>query len=133
MGDTVNLASRLEGANKYYSTPMMVSGETMAHHGDPAAFRALDIVQVVGRHEPVAVYEPLSDSRRADPEDGARRAAYARALADWQAGRFDAAAAGFRALVPFDSAAATMLRKADARVGRAPEAGWTGVTALTEK
>jgi adenylate cyclase len=133
MGDTVNLASRLEGANKYYSTPMMVSGETMAHHGDPAAFRALDVVQVVGRQEPVAVYEPLSDARRADPEDSARRVAYARALVDWQAGRFDAAAAGFRALAPFDSAAATMLLKADARMGGAPEPGWTGVTALTEK
>ncbi|WP_246015201.1 adenylate/guanylate cyclase domain-containing protein [Azospirillum griseum] len=133
MGDTVNLASRLEGANKYYHTPMMVSGETAARHGDPDAFRPLDIVQVVGRGEPVAIFEPLSDARRADPADRARRAAYARALADWQAGRFDAAAAGFRDLAATDPAAATMLRKAEARCGHAPEPGWTGITALTEK
>ncbi|SMH30188.1 adenylate/guanylate cyclase domain-containing protein [Azospirillum agricola] len=133
MGDTVNLASRLEGANKYYATPMMVSGETVAHHGDPDAFRALDTVRVVGRSEPVAVFEPLSQARRADPEDSAARAAYARALADWRAGRFDAAAAGFTALAAFDSAAAAMLRKAGKHVGATPEPGWTGITALTEK
>ncbi|CAO3438355.1 adenylate/guanylate cyclase domain-containing protein [Azospirillum doebereinerae] len=133
MGDTVNLASRLEGANKYYSTALMVSGETMAHHGDPAAFRALDIVQVVGRNEPVAVFEPLSEARRADLEDTARRAAYAAALADWRAGRFDSATAGFTALAPVDSAAAAMLRKAEKRGGTPAEPGWTGVTALTEK
>lgn len=133
MGDTVNLASRLEGANKYYGTPMMVSGETVTHHGDPAAFRALDTVRVVGRNEPVAVFEPLSDARRADPEDSARRAAYAAALADWRAGRFAAAAAGFTVLAAIDSAAAAMLRKAETRAGTPPGAGWTGVTALTEK
>jgi len=133
MGDTVNLASRLEGANKYYSTSMMVSGETMAHHGDPDAFRALDVVQVVGRNEPVAVFEPLSEARRADPEDNARRAAYAAALADWRAGRFDAATAGFEALAPVDSAAAAMLRKAEKRAGTLAEPGWSGITALTEK
>ncbi len=133
MGDTVNLASRLEGANKYYSTPMMVSGETVAHHGDPGAFRALDTVRVVGRNEPVAVYEPLSPTRRADPQDSAHREAYAAALAQWRAGRFDEAAAGFTALAAFDSAAAAMLRKAETRVGSAPAPGWTGITALTEK
>ncbi|ALG72548.1 guanylate cyclase [Azospirillum thiophilum] len=133
MGDTVNLASRLEGANKYYSTALMVSGETVLHHGDPEAFRALDTVQVVGRSEPVAVFEPLSDASRSDPEDHAQRAAYAAALDHWRAGRFDQAAAGFRSLVAVDSAALAMLHKAERRVGSAPEPDWAGVTALTDK
>jgi len=133
MGDTVNLASRLEGANKYYNTVLMVSGETMRHHGEPEAFRALDIVQVVGRSEPVEVFEPLSDARRADPEDCAQRAAYATALDHWRAGRFEAAAAGFRALVGTDGAALAMLHKAERRIGLAPEPDWAGVTALTDK
>ncbi|PWC52438.1 guanylate cyclase [Azospirillum sp. TSH7] len=133
MGDTVNLASRLEGANKYYNTVLMVSGETMRHHGDPEAFRALDIVQVVGRSEPVEVFEPLSDARRADPEDRAQRAAYAAALDDWRAGRFEAAAAGFGVLAAGDGAALAMLHKAEKRIGRAPEPDWAGVTALTDK
>ncbi|CAO3455020.1 CHASE2 domain-containing protein [Azospirillum largimobile] len=133
MGDTVNLASRLEGANKYYNTALMVSGETVRHHGDPETFRALDIVQVVGRSEPVEVFEPLSEARRADPEDRAQRAAYAAALDHWRAGRFEAAASGFRALVAGDGAALAMLHKAEKRVGHPAEPGWAGVTALTDK
>ncbi|CAO3403960.1 CHASE2 domain-containing protein [Azospirillum palustre] len=133
MGDTVNLASRLEGANKYYNSVLMVSGETVRHHGDPEAFRALDIVQVVGRGEPVEVFEPLSEARRADPEDRAQRAAYAAALEHWRAGRFEAAAAGFRALVAADGAALAMLNKAEKRVGQPAGPDWTGVTALTDK
>ncbi|MFP5515282.1 MAG: adenylate/guanylate cyclase domain-containing protein [Alphaproteobacteria bacterium] len=133
MGDTVNLASRLEGANKYYNTALMVSGETVRHHGDPEDFRTLDIVQVVGRSEPVEVFEPLSEARRADPEDRAQRAAYAAALDHWRAGRFEAAASGFRALVAGDGAALAMLHKAEKRVGHPAEPGWAGVTALTDK
>lgn len=133
MGDTVNLASRLEGANKYYNTTLMVSGETMRHHGDPEAFRALDIVQVVGRGEPVEVFEPLPEARRADAEDSAQRAAYAAALDHWRAGRFEAAASGFRALAAGDGAALAMLHKAEKRVGHPAEPGWAGVTALTDK
>lgn len=133
MGDTVNLASRLEGANKYYNTALMVSGETVRHHGDPEAFRSLDVVQVLGRSEPVEVFEPLSEARRADPEDRAQRAAYAAALGHWRAGRFEAAASGFRALVAGDGAALAMLHKAEKRVGHPAEPDWAGVTALTDK
>ncbi|MBP2302910.1 adenylate/guanylate cyclase domain-containing protein [Azospirillum picis] len=133
MGDTVNLASRLEGANKYYGTAVMVSGETMLHHGDPAAFRALDTVQVVGRGEPVAVFEPLSDARRADPGERARLAAYAAALGHWRAGRFAEAADAFGKLAAGDGAALAMQRKAGKRAGTIAEPDWTGVTALTDK
>ncbi len=140
MGDTANLASRLEGANKAYGTALMVSGETMALYGDPGAFRELDTVRVVGRHEPVTVYEPLSPERRADPVDTARRAAYAQALALWRTGRFAEAAEGFAALAPHDKAAAAMERKArrhaaqqQAEPAQSQPTAWAGVTALTEK
>jgi adenylate cyclase len=105
----------------------------MRHHGDPEAFRALDIVQVVGRSEPVEVFEPLSDARRTDSEELALRAAYATALDDWRAGRFEAAATGFRALVAADGAALAMLHKAEKRIGLPAEPDWVGVTALTDK
>lgn len=133
MGDTVNLASRLEGANKYYGTFLMVSGETVAQHGDPGRFRELDTVQVVGRVEPVRVFEPLSDRRLADPQESLNRAAYDHALADWRAGRFTDAALAFGALTPMDPAAAAMQRKAIRQATQPAAAGWTGVTALTEK
>ncbi|WP_207459655.1 adenylate/guanylate cyclase domain-containing protein [Azospirillum sp. SYSU D00513] len=132
MGDTVNLASRLEGVNKVYGTAVLVSEGTVARHGDAAAFRELDTVQVAGRGEPVTLHEPLAVERRADPAEGARRMAYAEALAVWRAGRFGEAAAAFEPLALLDPAAAVMRRKAAARLGE-PAAGWTGVTALNEK
>ena len=133
MGDTVNLASRLEGANKAFGTGILVSDATAAQCGDPSAFRAIDTIQVVGRDEPVTILEPLDAARRADPADAARRAAYADALGHWRAGRFEDAAVGFAALSGEDEAAAAMHRRALQQVRHPPVPGWTGVTALSEK
>ncbi|MBF0322806.1 MAG: adenylate/guanylate cyclase domain-containing protein, partial [Magnetococcales bacterium] len=57
MGDAVNLAARLEGANKFYSTYTMLSQFT---HKQAEAFvdaRHLDVVRVVGKNEPVTIYQ----------------------------------------------------------------------------
>lgn len=64
IGDTVNLASRLEGVNKAYGTWIMCSGETwnMANTGEnegKIAVRALDKVRVVGRSTPVQLYNVI--------------------------------------------------------------------------
>lgn len=81
MGDAVNLASRLEGANKAYGTSILVSEETMHAAGDAIVARRVDIVRVVGRAQPVRLYEPLAprESATADqlqlaaqPEDPAQ-------------------------------------------------------------
>lgn len=60
MGDAVNLASRLEGANKAYGTSILVSEDTMRAAGDTIVARRVDIVRVVGRAQPVRLYEPLA-------------------------------------------------------------------------
>lgn len=60
MGDAVNLASRLEGANKAYGTSILVSEDTMQAAGDAIVARRVDIVRVVGRAQPVRLYEPLA-------------------------------------------------------------------------
>ncbi len=52
MGDTVNVASRLEGANKFFGTPIMASETTMALTGSAFAWRELDFVRVQGRARP---------------------------------------------------------------------------------
>lgn len=64
IGDTVNLASRLEGVNKVYNTWIMCSGETweLANSGKnegKIAVRALDKVRVVGRSTPVQLYNVI--------------------------------------------------------------------------
>ena len=59
IGDNVNLASRLEGLCPRYGVGIIISEETRDACGDAFAFQSLDILQVKGRIQPVAVYLPL--------------------------------------------------------------------------
>ncbi len=59
MGDSVNLASRLEGANKHYGTTAMISENTYANAKDIVEVRKLDVIRVIGKTEPIATYELL--------------------------------------------------------------------------
>jgi adenylate cyclase len=69
MGDAVNLAARLEGANKAYGTSILVSEDTMQAAGEAVVARRVDIVRVVGRAQPVRLYEPLAPREAASAED----------------------------------------------------------------
>ena len=60
MGNNVNLASRLEGVNKQYSTfGILVSEATYRQLGEEILCRRLDKVQVVNVNTPLTLYEPL--------------------------------------------------------------------------
>ena len=60
IGDEVNLASRLEGANKIYGTQILISDMTYELVKEEVIARELDIIRVVGKKEPVRVYELVS-------------------------------------------------------------------------
>ena len=122
MGDAVNLASRLEGANKAYGTEILVSGQTMRSCGQDIAFREIDRVRVVGRDEPVDLYEPL----------GLRSDAYAAALAAYRAGEFARAVEMWQPLEQTDCVAAAMLGRAR-QFSSAPPPAWDGVYNLDSK
>ncbi|MBI5464324.1 MAG: adenylate/guanylate cyclase domain-containing protein [Ignavibacteriales bacterium] len=68
IGDSVNLASRLEGANKQYHSNIMMSEFTYNHVKGKVVVRELDLIQVKGKTEPVRVYEllGLSDMKLTD-------------------------------------------------------------------
>jgi len=57
LGDTVNLASRLEGANKFYGTTILISEDTFRLAGPAFLSRELDLIRVKGRQAPVKIYE----------------------------------------------------------------------------
>ena len=66
MSDAVNVASRLEGANKFYGTTIIASETTAAQTGSTFAWRELDAVRVLGRETPVKIYELMALSWRGD-------------------------------------------------------------------
>jgi adenylate cyclase len=67
IGDTVNLASRLEGANKEYGTTILINEDTRKLAGDAVEARELDSIRVVGKSEPVRVFELLGRKGQLDP------------------------------------------------------------------
>ena len=60
MSDAVNLASRLEGANKFYGTTIIASETTVALAGEAFAWRELDAIRVKGRTQALRIYELLA-------------------------------------------------------------------------
>ena len=73
MGDTVNLASRLEGANKVYGGRVLVSAATVEGAGELIETREIDRVVLLGQTQPQAVFEIMA--RRGGFDLGASRAA----------------------------------------------------------
>lgn len=97
IGDTVNLAARLEGANKAFGTRCLVSATAWADCGDLVVGRQVGRVTVVGRHEPIAVFEPLAVRARASSTDLALAERWQQALAALQRGDRTAARAALDA------------------------------------
>lgn len=127
LGDAANLASRLEGANKAFGTATMISGVTRAAAAATIAVRDLGAVRVVGRREPVPVFELLGPATAADIHafDG-----YHAALGLCRAGDMTGAAAAFAAL-PGDPVARMYAERCrEAAAGGEP---FDGVWNLTSK
>ncbi|MGY3560475.1 adenylate cyclase [Bradyrhizobium sp. USDA 4463] len=133
MSDTVNLASRLEGANKYFGTVIMASEMTMNQSRSAYTWRELDIVRVQGRDEPIRVYEPLAEKNRATPNQGIRAATYARALECWRARDFAKAAELFESVACDDPPSRYFAGRARLLAEKPPPPDWTPVNALEGK
>jgi adenylate cyclase len=89
LGDAANLASRLEGVNKVFGTGILASAATRRAAGQAVTARELGDVAVVGRTEPVTVFELGGLGGEDEP---AAWSLYGRALAEARAGRGQAAA-----------------------------------------
>lgn len=64
MGDTVNLASRLEGLNKAYGPKILATEEAARRAGDSAIMRPVDIVKMAGKSRAVLVIKALGGGER---------------------------------------------------------------------
>ncbi|HKJ88544.1 MAG TPA: adenylate/guanylate cyclase domain-containing protein, partial [Gammaproteobacteria bacterium] len=88
LGDTVNVASRLEGLNKTYGTRILISGTVRERLGPEFLARYLETVQVKGRDAPVEVHEllppaPGSHLRAALDRHAALRTGLAARSGEW--------------------------------------------------
>jgi adenylate cyclase len=131
LGDAVNLAARLEGVNKQFRTYTMVSAATVERTEGIFPMRELGRVAVVGRKEPVTVYEPISEELYEPARD--RLSAFAAALAAFYGGAFAEAEAGFTAIAAKDPAAAAYVEKCRALQASPPTGAWNGVWLMTSK
>ncbi len=128
IGDTVNLASRLEQANKFYRSRILASERTRKLVGDAFVFRELDLLRVLGREEPERVYELLG--RRGDGAAEALATAFEAALARYRARDWDGAEQAFNACLeqsPDDGPSRVFLERIRAFRENPPPGDWDGV------
>jgi adenylate cyclase len=130
LGDAGNLASRLEGINKQFGTYLMISEYTLARLEGEFAARELSRVRVVGRAEPLRVYEPMFKDDYAARSDMLRT--FDEGLQKFYAGAFEDAIAIFEAIKEVDPAARAYGAKCRALISDPPDA-WDGVWVMTEK
>ena len=133
MGDTVNLASRLEGINKQYGSFTMCSKATMdsaVEHGCNAYFRNVGKVAVVGRKEPVLIYNPLTDSEKKDFDSFSE--IFLKGLNLFEQGDFENAKKTFMSISDKDAVSAKYVEKCSALIKNPPE-NWQGFIQATEK
>ena len=137
MGDAVNLASRLEGVNKQYSTDIMISEFTLEQCKEDVVVREIDLIRVKGKAEPVRIYEVLGRSDDGLPEEmksiiehySAGLEAYR--LREWE----DGIKAFQQALEikPDDGPSLTYLKRCEGYSAAPPPDDWDGVYVMTTK
>jgi adenylate cyclase len=131
LGDQVNLSARLEGINKQFGTYIMISQAVVDKMAGAFPVRELSRVAVVGRKEPVVVFEPML------PEEFAARRAglevFDKGLQAFYEGRFAEAEGIFAGIAAQDPAAASYARKCRELAGAPHAEKWNGVWVMTEK
>ena len=137
IGDSVNLAARLESANKFFGTSVLVSENTVAQLKDREDLREIDRLRVKGKTEPTLVYEPLSYHRDEvrDTMLGALPI-FHEGLERYRARQWKDAETRFQDFLchrPEDTAARLYVDRCHFYADKPPEADWDGVWTLEQK
>jgi adenylate cyclase len=130
LGDAVNLAARLEGINKEFGTYSMISRSTKEHLSQEFITREVARVTVVGRKEPVTVYEPMHLEEFETKKDVL--AIFAGGLDLFYRGKFSEALDTFESIQDRDEAASSYAEKCRTLIGSPPD-DWQGVWVMTSK
>ena len=136
IGDTVNLASRLEGANKAYGSRILVSEATVASAAADIEVREIDRIVTVGQTQPQTVFEIMGRKGALTTAQIALRDHYSDGLAAYRARRWDDARRAFAAAldaVPDDGPSLTFVKRLDGFTSAPPGDDWDGVLRLEQK
>jgi adenylate cyclase len=136
MGDTVNLAARLEGANKAYKSDLMISQFTYDHVVDDVDVRELDTIRVVGKSEAVTVYQLLEKKDRISGSIADLIDFYLQGLELYKQREYAGAIEKFKHAVAIhddDGPSLTYLDRCQQYLANPPAKDWDGVFTLDDK
>jgi adenylate cyclase len=127
MGDVVNLASRLEGANKRYGTRNLVSEQTVTAAGASLEVREIDRVVVEGQTRAQVIYEIMGRKGELSSQQSALRERYLEGLAAYRERRWDDALGALESaieIVPGDGPSRTLISRLRDLKKNPPPADW---------
>jgi adenylate cyclase len=133
IGDGMNLAARLEGANKHFGTLILMGENTYREVRGQVVAREVDSVRVAGKQTPTRIYELLALADRAQPHVLEVVQRYEHALALYRERRFEHAAAELHrvlAAAPGDGPSQVLLKRCTAYHLSPPPPEWDGTTRL---
>jgi len=136
IGDTVNLASRLEGTNKVYGTKIVVSESTLEQVPDAFLVRPLDKLLVKGKQKPVVIYELMSERITAGELELEIVDKFVKALGLYRKRDFKDALSVFRHILrvaPDDGPSHEYVRRCLEFIKNPPPRRWSGVHTLLTK
>jgi class 3 adenylate cyclase len=136
VGETVNIAARLESVPEDYGCRIVVGPVTAAAIADRFVLCELDWIKVKGKDEAFSVFQLISGKSTAEPAEMRYREQYGTGLERYRAGDFATAEDIWRhevtGSIPLSSAALIMARRC-ADLKSAPPAAWDGVFVKTSK
>ena len=136
MGDTVNIASRLKGASKQYGVSILLSEESQQLIAEVMETRELDLIQVVGKEDPIRIYELLGRKDSLSASILAAREAFASGLYAYRQRDWSQARQYFETCLEKktgDRPSQLYLERTTTLQADPPPADWDGVWRLTQK
>ena len=136
MGNSVNLAARLEGANKNYGSYDCISEMTYEPAKDHIEVRELDLIRVVGINTPVRIYELCAKKGELSETQAKGFPYYLKGLELYRKQQWDEAIKYFKAamkIIPEDPPSAEFIRRCEDFKANPPGDEWDGVFTATSK
>jgi adenylate cyclase len=136
MGDVVNTAARLEGVNKVYGSYSMISETTKLMAGEDIVTREIDTIYLVGKFEPVTIFQIIGNKGMIDDTLEKTIALYAQGLRYYKSKEFETALNHFEKALSVnskDGPSNTMAKRCRDYISQPPGSNWNGVFKITSK